>query len=93
MSNKPEKKSLEKAYDALDDENWDTALRLFADEYAKSGHIPSGYNAAILYFASGKTETALAISNELYTKYTYMKKLTATKSYLIEDSFLNLNFP
>ena len=86
MSNKPEKKSLEKAYDALYDENWDTALRLFADEYAKSGHIPSGYNAAILYFASGKTETALAISNELYTKYgstkgldlyNYLKRLAA----------------
>ena len=86
MSNKPEKKSLEKAYDALYDENWDTALRLFADEYARSGHIPSGYNAAILYFASGKTETALAISNELYTKYgstkgldlyNYLKRLAA----------------
>ena len=86
MSNKPEVKSLEKAYDALYDEYWDTALRLFADEYARSGHIPSGYNAAILYFASGKTETALAISNELYTKYgstkgldlyNYLKRLAA----------------
>ena len=86
MSNKPEVKSLERAYDALNDEHWDTALRLFADEYARSGHIPSGYNAAILYFASGKTETALAISNELYTKYgstkglqlyDYLKRLAA----------------
>ena len=86
MSNKPEVKSLERAYDALYDEHWDTALRLFADEYARSGHIPSGYNAAILYFASGKTETALAISNELYTKYgstkglqlyDYLKRLAA----------------
>ena len=86
MSNKPEVKSLERAYDALYDEYWDTALRLFADEYARSGHIPSGYNAAILYFASGKTETALAISNELYTKYgstkglqlyDYLKRLAA----------------
>ena len=42
MSNKPEVKSLERAYDALYDEHWDTALRLFADEYARSGHIPSG---------------------------------------------------
>ena len=86
MSNKPEVKSLKRAYDALYDEHWDTALRLFADEYARSGHIPSGYNAAILYFASGKTETALAISNELYTKYgstkglqlyDYLKRLAA----------------
>ena len=86
MSNKPEVKSLERAYDALYDEYWDTALRLFADEYARSGHIPSGYNAAILYFASGKTETALAISNELYTRYgstkglelyNYLKRLAA----------------
>ena len=86
MSNKPEVRSLEKAYDALDDERWETALQLFADEYARSGHIPSGYNAAILYFASGKTETALAIANELYTKrgsadgldlYNYLKRLSA----------------
>ena len=69
MKNKPEIRSLEKAYDALDYENWDTALRLFADEYARSGHVPSGYNAAILYFATGKTETALAIAEELYSKY------------------------
>ncbi|MBO4279832.1 MAG: hypothetical protein J5891_08535 [Spirochaetales bacterium] len=86
MSNKPEIKSLEGAYDALYYERWDTALRLFADEYSRSGHIPSGYNAAILYFADGKTETALAIANELYVKYgsvkglelyNYLKKLAA----------------
>ena len=88
MKNKPEVKSLDKAYDALDDENWDTALRLFADEYARSGHIPSGYNAAILYFATGRTETALAMANELYTKYGsekgldlyyYLKRLAASE--------------
>ena len=88
MKNKPEVKSLEKAYEALDSENWDTALRMFADEYAKSGHIPSGYNAAILYFATGKTETALAIAEELYSKhgsekgldlYYYLKRLAASE--------------
>ena len=88
MNNKPEVKSLDRAYDALDNENWETALRLFADEYARSGHIPSGYNAAILYFATGKTETALAMANELYTKYGsekgldlyyYLKRLAANE--------------
>ena len=89
MKNKPEIKSLEKAYEALDNSSWETALRLFADEYARSGHVPSGYNAAILYFATGKTETALAIANELYTKYgstkglelyNYLKRLAASES-------------
>ena len=88
MKNKPEVKSLNKAYEALDEEKWDTALQLFADEYARSGHIPSGFNAAILYFATGKTETALAIANELYTKrgstdglelYNYLKRLSASE--------------
>ena len=88
MKNKPEVKSLKKAYEALDNEQWETALQLFADEYARSNHIPSGYNAAILYFATGKTETALAIANELYTKhgstdglelYNYLKRLSASE--------------
>ena len=88
MSNKPEIKSLEGAYEALDNENWDTALRLFSDEYFRSGHIPAGYNAAILYFATGQTETALAVAYELYTRYgsskglelyDYLKRLAASE--------------
>ncbi|MCR5443890.1 MAG: tetratricopeptide repeat protein [Sphaerochaetaceae bacterium] len=70
MPNKnPKVDRLEPAYDALEDENWATALRLFADEYKKSGNIAAGYNAAILYFTQGQYEQSYALAQELYNKY------------------------
>ena len=70
MPNKnPKVDRLEPAYDALEDENWATALRLFADEYKKSGNIAAGYNAAILYFTQGQYEQSYALAMELYNKY------------------------
>ena len=69
MPNKPEVKGLDAAYDALEDEKWGVALQIFADQYKKSGHIPSGYNAAILYFTQGQYEKAFDLAMELYNKY------------------------
>ena len=69
MPNKPEVKGLDAAYDALEDEKWGVALQLFADQYKKSGHIPSGYNAAILYFTQGQYEKSFDLAMELYNKY------------------------
>ena len=70
MPNKnPKVDRLEPAYDALEDENWATALRLFADEYKKSGNVAAGYNASILYFTQGQYEEAYALAMELYNKY------------------------
>ena len=66
--NKPKEKRLESAYDALDDENWNVALRKFADEYARSGNANAGLNAAILYFANGDVETALDLTQKVYKK-------------------------
>ena len=69
MPNKPEVKGLDSAYDALEDEKWGVALQIFADQYKKSGHIPSGYNAAILYFTQGQYEKSFDLAMELYNKY------------------------
>ena len=67
--NKPKVASLEAAYDALDDERWNLALSLFSEEYRKSGHLASGYNAAILYFAAGEHDKAFALLDELMRIY------------------------
>ncbi|MGP1508797.1 MAG: hypothetical protein ACTTJW_07990 [Sphaerochaeta sp.] len=69
MDNKPKIDSLKPAYKAVRAGDSRTALRLFADEYARSGHIASGYNAAILYFTLGDTKTAYSLTQELYSKY------------------------
>jgi hypothetical protein len=69
LPNKPKLDSLNKAYDALDDERWGLALELFAADYAKRGVFNSGYNAAILYFATGEREKALALCRELFMKF------------------------
>ena len=70
MPNKnPKVERLEPAYDALEDENWATALKLFADEYKKSHNIAAGYNAAILYFTQGQYEQSYDLAMELYNKY------------------------
>ena len=66
--NKPKEKSLEAAYDALDDQKWNVALRIFADEYARSGHYNAGLNAAILYFANGDMDKAFDLTQEIYKK-------------------------
>ena len=69
MPNKPEVKSLKTAYDAVDKGNYQTALTLFADEYARSGHVASGYNAAILYFAVGQYQKAYDLCTDLYRNH------------------------
>ena len=66
--NKPKEKSLESAYDALDDQKWNVALRMFADEYARSGHYNAGLTAAILYFANGEADKAFDLTQEIYKK-------------------------
>jgi len=66
--NKPKVDSLVPAYDALDDENWMVALRIFDDEYKKSGHANAGMNAAILYFATGEVQKAFDMTQEIYNK-------------------------
>ena len=59
--NKPEIKSLKEAYKAAEDGNLDYALQSFEREYNTSGHIPSGYNAALILASRGDIDSALSI--------------------------------
>ncbi len=69
MGNKPKVKSLQDAYKAVNNGQYKVALRMFSDEYRRSGHIPAGYNSAILEFTMGNYEEAYAIAMELYNRY------------------------
>ncbi len=69
MGNKPKVKTLQDAYKAVDNGQYRFALQLFSDEYRRSGHIPSGYNSAILEFAMGNYDKAYEITMELYNRY------------------------
>ena len=69
MGNKPKVKTLKDAYTAVDNGQYRIALNIFSDEYNRSGHIPSGYNSAILEFAMGNFDEAYAIAMDVYNKY------------------------
>ncbi len=61
MANKPKIESLEVAYEAVDDGNLEYGYNLFFNSWQESGHIPSGYNAAIIKSALGDYNSALDI--------------------------------
>lgn len=69
MSNKPKIKSLEAAYDAAKDGYIDRARGLFLAEYESSGHIPSGYNAALLTASMGDIDSAITLLEEMNLRY------------------------
>lgn len=66
MSNKPKVKSLEDAYKFVDDNNYKPALDMFVAEYRRSGHVASGYNAAVLYYALGQYDEAFSLALDVY---------------------------
>lgn len=68
MDNKPKANSVKEAYGYVDDGNYRVALEMFLREYKASGHIPSGYNAAVLYYALGDYEEAFTLSKEVYDR-------------------------
>ena len=59
MANKPENAASETAYEAARDGNTDSALGIFLSQWEESGHVPSGYNAAVLIAAEGRFDEAL----------------------------------
>ena len=68
MANKPKADSVKDAYGYVDDGNYRVALEMFLKEYQTSGHIPSGYNAAVLYYALGDYDNAFTLASEVYNK-------------------------
>ena len=68
MDNSPKASSITDAYSYVDNGNYRVALEMFLKEYNASGHIPSGYNAAVLYYALGEYTNALNLSWEVYEK-------------------------
>ncbi len=68
MLNKPKAEAVKNAYSYVDSGNYQIALEMFLKEYKTSGHIPSGYNAAVLYYALGDYDNAFDLSYEVYNK-------------------------
>lgn len=67
MSNKPKDKSVEVYYDYAKDGNFKAASEGFWDNWKKTGHLPSGYNAALLIGAQGDIDQALKLIDEVCT--------------------------
>lgn len=65
MSNKPKIESLKTAYEYAKSGNEAEAERLFLTEYNTSGHIPSGYNAALLMASLGDVDKAIELLEQM----------------------------
>lgn len=61
MKNKPKLEKAEAAYGALSDGDEITALALFQECWNEEGHVPSGYNAALLLAGLGDIDSALSL--------------------------------
>lgn len=69
MSNKPKVEELKVAYKAAADGYTERAAELFLKEYNSTGHIPSGYNAALLTAAVGDIDEAIEQLRGMSLKY------------------------
>ena len=66
--NSPKLESVEEAYRAAENGNLDYALTLFRTAYENNGHVPSGYNAALILACDGDLESAISILSDIRTK-------------------------
>lgn len=66
MKNKPENRRVEKAYEEAKEGSLQIALDHFLDEWERSKHVPSGYNAAIILESFGEMEEALDLIEEVW---------------------------
>lgn len=66
MDNKPEVKAVNAAYDYAKDGDLSSALGLFLENYESTGHVPSGYNAALITAAKGDVDGAIEIASRVY---------------------------
>ncbi|MDD3996613.1 MAG: hypothetical protein WC129_02430 [Sphaerochaetaceae bacterium] len=68
MSNKPERPSIEYAWEEVRRGNLFIALEAFEEEWQRSRHIPSGYNAALVMEAMAQTVEDLQKAIDLMQK-------------------------
>lgn len=73
MENKPKVESLESAYKLAEEGRVADALQAFLSEYRSSGHLPAGYNAAVMLSAQGEIDEAIALLTELQRQYSDRK--------------------
>ncbi len=82
--NKPKVESVEEAYKAASDGNLDYALSVFKKEFESSGHVPSGYNAALILSSNGDIEGALEILNAIRNRGAADSEVNSFYSSLLE---------
>ncbi len=70
MDNKPKADSVKSAYDLVDDGYTAQAMNIFYDEWLSSGHLPSGYNYAVLSASLGDVDTAVETLKTIQKSYT-----------------------
>lgn len=66
MKNEPERKNVAFAWEEVRRGNLAIALEAFKKEWNRSGHIPSGYNAALIMEAMGNLEQAIDLMEDVY---------------------------
>ena len=66
MSNKPKVDAVKQAYELSKAGSLQKAYSLFLGQWSQSGHVPSGYNAALLLEAQGDLKEAVDLMNEVY---------------------------
>ena len=69
MSNKPDNKSADAAYDYVKDGNIAAAQKIFRDVWRQRSHLPSGYNYALLLAVEGNIDSAIGVLEEIQSSY------------------------
>lgn len=69
MDNKPKAESVKSAYDLVEDGYSEEARNLFYKEWISSGHLPSGYNYALLTAALGDVDGAIETLKTIQRSY------------------------
>jgi len=65
MANKPKDERVQNAYKAAKQGYYESASKMFLSSYEMTGHVPSGYNAALLLAASGDISEAVTLSERV----------------------------
>ncbi|MFA6844815.1 MAG: hypothetical protein WCR02_03725 [Sphaerochaetaceae bacterium] len=65
MDNKPKDANVEGAYKLADQGSVEAAYRLFSSNWQATGHVPSGFNAALMLEAMGKLDDAVSLMNKV----------------------------